>query len=145
MPVACQSRAVTEPQRDSGASAPKGSPEGRLEQCGKDSAEYRKDCHCEERSDAAIRSPCNGSTFLCSVKRGCSLKCEHWSRNDNFFFTLLSLFSNGALYTPETPQSSNAASSPKRGAKGCGALSLRQCRIFAAKRCPFQGSEAAAR
>ena len=37
LPGACQSRAVTEPQRDSGASAPEGLPEYRDEQSAKDS------------------------------------------------------------------------------------------------------------
>ena len=73
MPVACQSRAVTEPQRDSPQCAHwgKGSPELSLEQRGKESV----------------------------------------------ILTLLSLLPIGNFQSMATPQSANADSSPKRGAK----------------------------
>ena len=59
MPVACQGRAVTEPQRDSPQCAHwgKGSPELSLEQMGKERADLNNHCHSEERSDVGIRSP----------------------------------------------------------------------------------------
>ena len=125
MPVACQSRAVTEPQRDSPQCAHwgKGSPELSLEQMGKERADLNNHCHSEERSDVGIRSPLRRTETYCCLKEtriATASDVGHWPRNDSGFYTLPFLLPIGTLCPPRRPLSRLRGSSHSRGAKGCG-------------------------
>ena len=132
----------------------KGSPELSLEQMGKERADLNNHCHSEERSDVGIRSSLKQQCFLHGVKetRIATASLRTGLAMTVVFYTLPFLFPIGTS-PPRRPLSRlrrasvslrlghgaaltchrhvihyrAAASLPKRGAKGCGKVSLKFC------------------
>ena len=121
-------------------------------------------CHCEERSDVAIRFSLRRqySFVQCKGDADSHDQFANWSRNDSKSFPRL-LFSLSEITKDRRPLSHGsrrasvslrlghgaaltcprhvihyraAASLPKRGAKRVRCVAIRHCKIFAAKRLP---------
>ena len=110
-------------------------------------------CHCEERSDAAIRSPLQCTeTYCCHKKKRIPTTSDvgHWSRdggiprfidlppspfrgNDRGFLYIARSFFTGNFCAPATPQSASLTA-PLRGApRGCGGFRAVQYARFAGR------------
>ena len=112
MPVACQSRAVTEPQRDSGTKCRRGL-QSEDQSRGKKEEQTKTTCHCETGAHTGRGNP--HSLMLLSLRKADSHVATLLGMTE-VFCTLPSLFHNGNRTRLATPQSALWPPTPLKGA-----------------------------